>query len=392
MTAAIPPCPLFGQCGGCSTQHLPYPTQLANKQATVQALLKRYDLPLSDNPPPIHASTPYAYRNRMDFITTLQGLALRKKGRFDRTVPVATCPIANQHVNALLKEVNEWIKKNNQHIDVFNIKKATGTLRYAVIRASHNAPSSSITFVFNEESTKQAQQRSLIDAFAKTTAANNVLIAQTPPKRDTSTSPHHYAIKGTPHLTELLLGKPFQYHSQSFFQNNTAVTEAMLAHAKQLLSNNRLNNATLLDLYAGVGTFGLSLADEFHTTILVESSPESVACARHNVQALQCKNTHVLEHDCTNLSSLSEATRKLRSDESPLHVITDPPRAGMPDKTWQALLHLQPATITYISCNPSELAKELARIKHAYTLTSIKLFDLFPQTSHVEAIAHLKRQ
>ena len=366
---ALPQCPYFGTCGGCMLQHVDYEQQLEQKKNQLQALFNVQDIK-------VFAGQPYAYRNRMDFVFTRGGLGFREKNQWSKIVNVDHCPISNQHINNLLKEVLAHFKE----IDYFDLKKQSGAFRHAVISAGTEA---SISFVLNEDSMKLKEAMEQIEAFSQKTSAEHVMVAYTKKENNDSTSLECFAAKGSEFITETLLNKTFTFHIQGFFQNNSAVAEQMHTYCRNLLKSYATPSGTLLDLYAGVGTFGIINADQFKEVFCIESFP-SKEITDQNAEQNNINNLTALTMDAKALTKL-----KLPKE---LVVLTDPPRSGMDQKAIKKLLQLMPKAIIYISCNPQELAKELKFFKKHYSLESISVFDLFPQTVHVEAVAELKRR
>ncbi|NJL43793.1 MAG: 23S rRNA (uracil(1939)-C(5))-methyltransferase RlmD [Nitrosarchaeum sp.] len=377
-------CPYFGQCGGCQTQHLEYEVQLTNKQRFVTDKLRKEGI---EHPPPrIIPSNPYHYRNRMDFIFTPEGPGMRRQGRWDRMITTRTCPISNARINTLLAEVWTWLEKNTSELDIFDVRAKQGTLRYAVIRCTEYTDSSSITFILNTNSTKITKHQELIQTFSKTTTAQNILIGLVPRDTDQSVTSDCYTIKGDVYLTETLHGKNLRYHSQAFFQNNSAMAQAMIKHAEHLLND---AGGTLLDLYGGVGTFGICLAEHFQHALIIENSAESIKAAQHNIASNNLHNTtaHLTTRPHSPQKTSHQTSKPNPSPSSP----TRHAAACSPKTTSKPCLRLKPQRILYISCNPAQMAKELRHLRN-YNITDLALFDLFPQTNHIEAMALLERQ
>jgi len=139
----------------------------------------------------------------------------------------------------------------------------------------------------------------------------------------------------------------------------------------------------LLDLYGGVGTFGIINSDLFKTVKTVESFEGCVDAAKANIELNGVKNTEAILLDAMHLKKLDL--------QSPLFVITDPPRSGMHQKTIEQLIVLKPKLIIYISCSIQQLEKELPKFLKHYKLKSAAIFDLFPQTNHMETVVELVR-
>ncbi len=364
-----PKCPYFGECGGCSTQHIPYELQLENKKKALIQTLKYEDVKVFSGPE-------YNYRNRMDFIFHSGGLGLRKKGKWRHIVNVEQCSISDGRINDLLKELRAFFKGT----DYFDIYKKKGTFRYAVIRTPK--PETAISFMLNEDSPKLGEAVEQIKRFAQQTTADHVLIAYTPARTDESTSQEYYSVKGSELIHEELLGKTFHYSPEGFFQNNTPMAEKMLHYVHNLLQKYDTKQAHLLDLYGGVGTFGIVNAGSFKDVTIVENVPSCIEAAERNIQENHTSNAKAILLDAMQLKKLDFP--------KPLFVITDPPRTGMHPKTIQQLNDLDLEVIIYISCNVQQLAKERLKLKK-YQIKSVAMFDLFPQTPHIETIVELTK-
>ncbi len=366
---ASPLCPYFGECGGCSLQNIEYQYQLKDKNRALQKAIDFYETE-------IFSDKEYKYRNRMDFIFHKNGLGLREKGNWKKIVDVEECKISDEGINRLLKEVRDFFKE----IDYFDLNKQAGTFKYCVIRT---AKTSSISFVLNEESSRLGESGDKIREFAEKTTADNVTITYVPAKSDISISSEFFAVKGGEELYEEYLGKKFWYSVQGFFQNNHAMAEKMQSYVHELLIKYDTKNAHLLDLYGGVGTFGIINSDMFKDVLTIESVNECVDSANKNIIENNINNAKAIVLDAKNL-------RKVPL-QSPLYVITDPPRTGMDDRTITHLNVLKPNVIVYISCNIDQLQKDIPKFKE-YSIKSTALFDLFPQTPHSEAVVELIRR
>lgn len=366
-------CPYFGKCGGCSSQHIPYEQQLENKKVIVAR-----NTGVDINTIKVFSDSPFNYRNRMDFIFHPRGLGLREKSNWRSVVDIDACIISNDKLNRLLKELREYFKG----VDAFDVQRKTGTYRYAVIRTPSN--SSSISFVLNEDSNKTAEAIEKIKSYAKVSSADSIIITYVPKDTDSSISEEFFVVKGSDMVNEDYLDKSFEYSVQGFFQNNTAMAQKMHEYVNELIKNHGIDttkNMNLLDLYAGVGTFGINNSELFKKVFIVESDKHCIDSAKVNIQKNNIKNAEAILLDAASL-------KKLRL-ENPLFVITDPPRSGMHPKTIEELRRIKPKNIIYISCNVEQLGKDLKKF-NKYNVKSVAMFDLFPQTPHIEAIVELE--
>jgi 23S rRNA (uracil-5-)-methyltransferase RumA len=381
-----PLCQYFGNCGGCQSQHIDYETQLDNKRKQLASSIKVDPFSIK-----VFSDKEYYYRNRMDMIFTSRGIGLRKKGDWRSVVDVNQCVIANERLNQLITE----IRKNFNNVDFFDVRKNQGTYRYAVIRTpgmmhenselkTPNSSCSSISFVLNEDSTRTGDAIDSIKSYAKISTADNIIVTYVPKQTDMSISEEFFVVKGSDMLTEVFLDKTFTYSVQGFFQNNTVMANKMHEHVRKLCQTYNTKELTLLDLYAGVGTFGINNAENFKTVKIVEADKHCVAAAKINIEKNKISNADITELDAMQLKKV-----ELPVGEQ-LFVITDPPRSGMHPKTIEQLNKLRPKVIVYISCNIEQLGKDIPKfLDKGYELKSTAMFDLFPQTPHIEAIVEL---
>lgn len=181
---------------------------------------------------------------------------------------------------------------------------------------------------------------------------------------------------GDVRLKDMLLGNSFTYDVNSFFQVNLPVFEKALQQIRQQCDQ----ADDVIDMYAGVGSIGLSIATQAVT--LVELDAATVAMARINAASSKLQAT-VIE------ASTEKSLEYIRQDAP---VIFDPPRAGLHDRVSERLLTVLPPQIVYLSCNPATQARDLAKLQQQYTIASFEAFNFFPHTPHIETLAVLKRK
>ena len=174
-------------------------------------------------------------------------------------------------------------------------------------------------------------------------------------------------------LQDELLGKRFQYDVDSFFQVNLPIFERALMRIKE-----HCQSASLTDMYAGVGSIGLSVARE--RVNLIELDPASAEMARANAAASGL--------DANVIESSTEKVLEYISGAEP--VIFDPPRAGLHDNVVERVLDVTPQQVIYLSCNPATQARDLAKLQRQYDITFFEVYNFFPRTPHIETLAVLK--
>lgn len=361
---AEPLCKYFGICNGCSLQHLDYETQINKKKDILAGTLGFKDVN-------VLYDAPYSYRNRLDVVFHEKGIGLRGKNA-NSAIDVEKCAICNEKLNEIIKEMREFFKE----VDYFNKNKHSGTFCYAILRATDSL--SSVSFLLNEKSSRLKEAIEQIKEFAEKTGAYSITVSYINPFDGEMSN--FFILKGMGMLKENFMGKEFSYSTEGFFQNNSKVAEKMQEYCNKIFRQYDTKDACLLDLYGGVGTFGIINSELFKEVIIVESDKNCIESAEMNIKNNQIKNAKAIRLDAKNLDRLKISRA--------LFVIADPPRSGMDMKTIKEIVRLKPHSVLYISCNTEQLGKDIKKFD-GYKIKTAGLFDLFPQTPHIEAIVEL---
>jgi 23S rRNA (uracil1939-C5)-methyltransferase len=199
--------------------------------------------------------------------------------------------------------------------------------------------------------------------------------------------------EGTHDITRTISGETYHLNADSFFQANDELAPQLIETAIA-----DATGETALELYCGVGLFTLPLARRFKHVIGVESDNAAVSFARESLANAGLKTAEVVKRDvgvwledvrCGDSSKLSEKSAAALHGQIDF-VLLDPPRTGAESRVIAGVLGLKPRRISYVSCDPATLARDLKKlIAGGYTLQSLAAFDMFPQTHHVETVAHL---
>lgn len=186
-------------------------------------------------------------------------------------------------------------------------------------------------------------------------------------------------IEPTEEISHTAHGEKYFYDATSFFQGNPFLIEKLIEAA-----TGDAGGTTALDLFCGVGLFSLPLARKFEKVYAVEANPKAIDFARKNAENARLRNVEFFAENAAEF--LSE------NDFGAVDfVLLDPPRTGAEPATIEKILQIKPKNISYVSCDPATLARDLRLLtENLYAIESITVFDLFPQTHHVETVAHLK--
>jgi 23S rRNA (uracil1939-C5)-methyltransferase len=345
-----PPCPYFGpdECGGCQFQHIAYEAQAEFKREVVVDQLARlgglHDIDVAEI---IAAAEPWSYRNHVGFSVTPDGRLGFLTADTHHVIPVEECLILDPLLDDLWAALD--MKWPQLHRLTLRCGSATGDLM-AVFELDHYED---------------------FDIEVDFPVSCVILLADG----------EAVVLMGDPHLVEHVAGRDYYISAGSFFQVNTAGTEVLVALVREHLAPT--GDETLLDLYCGVGLFGLSLVDQVGRVVGVEADASAADDFRRNAQGLD----HVMLLE-------EKAQAALAHLEEPVDlVVLDPPRSGAGERVASEIARLGPRRIVYVSCDPATLARDARRlVESGYQLAQVQPVDLFPQTYHVESVALFTRQ
>lgn len=368
-----PRCPYAGKCGGCAWQQFDYAAQLEWKRGLVNAALEAAGIG-----PRIEAVSPapslFYYRNRMDYCVGPKGeLGLKEPGRWNAYLDLDECHLLSPGSVEVMKRFRAYMKE--RALVPWNAFSQTGFVRYLVIREGKRTGKRMVTVVTSEGELPAPE--TLVAALGE--LATTVYHGVNPEITDLSLASRLTLLAGDPKLTETIDGKTFAIHPNSFFQTNSEMAEALVGRVRALLA--RKKPSVLLDLYCGVGLFGICLAGDAERVVGVEIDAEAIAMARENAAANGLANA---TYHAAKAESLVWET------ERPDTVIVDPPRAGLHPKVVKTLLEKRPGRIVYVSCNYESFCREWKELGAAYDLASVEALDLFPHSPHVELVSLLE--
>lgn len=330
-----PPCPYFTRCGGCHYQHAPYELQLRLKRAILEDQLLRIG---KIQAPQIEvvAGEPWGYRNRVQLHISKGALGYRES-QSRKLCPIEQCPIASPAINAAIAILRGMLGD----------KRWPGFLRSIELFTNETE------MQLNVLETEHPVARRFFDWCAERIPG---LVSGA---LDYQAADHTWRVSGG-----------------SFFQVNRFLIGKLVETALD-----GAEGQTALDLYAGVGLFSLALARRFSAVTAVESGARAAGDLRFNAERAGL----TLRVEKTDAEVWLE-----QLDTAPDFVLLDPPRAGIGKRMVARLAQLRPPRLALVSCDPATLARDLAGLLAAgYRIDRLTLVDLFPQTYHLETVAHL---
>jgi 23S rRNA (uracil-5-)-methyltransferase RumA len=374
------PCRHFPECGGCAMQDIAYSDQLAAKRA---ALLDIWAdaLPAAfhDDYQIVAAPDPFGYRLRMDYVCSDDRFGLRVRKRFYAIVDLGECHLIPPSLFDLLRGV--YTAAREYGLPDYNVYHNTGFLRYLVVR--RNVRDEWLLSFVTSERAYESQMDQAAQA-ALQAGATSVWWLLNPRHADLSFGEpvRHW---GAEFLPQYVLDRTLLMGPNTFFQNNISGFEQILRYITPYVAGAE----RMIDLYAGVGTIGICLAEHIGKVFAAELSDESVALAQRNI------HLNGLEH---RVEVVQADVAEVLRDERIVHrapgdvLVVDPPRAGLGPQVCAQLNQHGPGCIVYVSCNALTQAVDCGILHEQYDLVAARGFDLFPQTYHCEHVVVLERR
>lgn len=373
------PCPHAGTCGGCLWQHLTYEAQLTLKRRALETAYHAGGI--AQILEPIVASpVQLGYRNRMDYAVGWKGeLGLKEYGSWNRYIDLTTCLLLDEATPKILELARSLAHELGW--EPWDARKHTGQFRYVIIRLGRNTQQRLIHLLVRDlSSVRDTQKARLRECFAPW--CTSLILGENTKTTDVSYAERIEALIGEEFLEEDVGNVRYRIHPNAFFQTNTVMAAEL--QARTITALGPIDSKTVLDLYGGIGFFGIACAKRGASVIGQELDPFAVAEAQKNADLNQVRER------CSFASGPVERlpAETWQADAA----IIDPPRAGLHPKALEALIAHGPKRVVYVSCNYHSFIREWEHMQQAYDLVQIEPLDLFPQTPHVEVIHTLVRR
>lgn len=339
-------CPYYSVCGGCDIMHMSYDFQHSFKVNKVKDIMNKFlkvDVDIKD----ICYDNQFFYRNKATFHVK-NGIGFYKEKTYE-LINIDRCMISSVQINNVLS-----ILKN---MDLSGIDKV-------VVRSSDFDKSVMVIFEVND----RINENYIIDSFSD--ISSSIYIK----------SDEYKLIYGSEYIIDKVGDCKFVISPDSFFQVNTVMAYKLYSKIKEYAGN--LNDSSVLDLYCGTGTIGLFVGGK--SLVGVEINDSAIHDANINKKLNGVSNASFICGDS------GKVLRDLNKDFDV--VIVDPPRSGLSILSINEIIDVGAKTVIYVSCDPVTLARDLNILKDYYNIKEISLFDLFPNTNHVESICALERK
>lgn len=330
-----PVCPYYKDCGGCSLMHENHESQLNFKKQKVIGLFEKVAKEKIN--PNIYSFNELNYRNKVTLKVINNEIGFYKQNT-NELVKIDKCLLADNKINDLIKELSKYdINDTNIMIRICNNK---------------------LMINFDKLDNKKLIDELNVDAFY----INNKLV------------------KGSS-IYEVIDDFKFKVSPKSFFQVNQEVMNNLYKKALSYINNNDLT----LDLYSGTGTISILVSNKSKRVIAIEKEESAVSDANDN---LKLNNINNVSFICGKVEDKISSLKKEKID----NIIIDPPRKGINKKGIDVIREIKPNKLIYISCDPNTLVRDYNLLKDIYDLKDINLYDMFPQTYHIESLLVLERK
>ena len=385
-----PPCPEHKRCGGCQIQALSYGSQLKFKENKVRNNLKH--IGGFENPkvlPTLGMQEPYRYRNKAQFPVGYDKEGNLVAGFFaSRThniIPVQDCLLGKEGNGRILSLILDTMKSYG--VSAYDEKTGKGCVRHILIRYGEKTGEWMVCFIINGKKLPHAE--SFIEVLKDLPGMTSITVNINESRGNVILGEETYTLYGQGYITDYIGTISFQISPQSFYQVNPAQTEVL--YNKALEYANLTGEETVWDLYCGIGTISLFLAQKAKKVYGVEIVPQAIADAKENTLRNHISNA---EFFVGKAEEVYPAYCAAHGEEARAEVIVvDPPRKGCEESLLAMMCGMAPQRIVYVSCDSATLARDLKYLcSHGYDLVEVQPVDQFGHTVHVETVVLLSHK
>lgn len=369
-------CPYYASCGGCGLRHMTYAEELEFKRQKVEDCLTRIggcNVPVSV----IYGSeNTERYRNKVQF--PISGGAIGfYAARTHAVTDVEDCLLQPEACARLRRALKKYIAA--YHVPAYDERSGSGLLRHLYVRANR-AGESLCCVLCNGKSLPREDK--LVEALCAVEPGLVGIVLGVNEKRNNVILGDSYrTLWGQDYLMDSLRGLSFKLSVPSFYQVNAPQAEVLYGLALDFAALN--GTETAVDLYCGIGTITLCLAQRARRVMGAEIVPQAVADAKENARRNGLENAEFFCGDASDVAS-----RLAFEGIRPEVITVDPPRKGLAPDVIGSIVQMAPERVVYVSCDPATLARDAKRFsEQGYALQKAVAVDLFPRTPHVETVA-----
>ena len=385
-----PRCPVARQCGGCSIQHYSYKKQLEYKQNKVKNCLERIGgfTGIEEKMAPILGmEDPWYYRNKAQFPVGLnkEGSIITGfyAGRTHSIIDNTHCYIQAKINEEILEIIKEFLEQ--YHISPYQEESHTGLVRHVLTRVGFVTGEIMVCLILNGKTLPNADK--LIERLIEIDGMKSISMNINQEKTNKILGKEVKTLWGSDTITDYIGDVKYQISPLSFYQVNPIQTKVL--YGKALEYAELKGEETVWDLYCGIGTISLFLAQKAKKVYGVEIIPEAIEDARKNAQLNHMENVEFFVGKAEDILPKQYEENKVYADV----IVVDPPRKGCDETLLNTMITMAPKRIVYVSCDPATLARDLKILcGNGYELEKVQVVDQFAHTSHVETVVLLKHR
>ena len=404
-----PRCEVFGTCGGCKWQQLPYEEQLRGKaQQAADAMTRIGHIAIEETEPIVGCEDPWHYRNKVEFTFSkrrwlteeelkslpeeaseqeLCGVGFHKAGMFDKVLDLhgVTCQIADPIASEIRDYLNDYCLARWEEYPYYDQRAHEGVMRTLLIRTT--TLGGLMVLIAFAEGTEELRVQLLEALRVRFPQITSLYYMVNTKLNDSLADLPAQLYSGAPYIEEDMHGLRYRIGPKSFYQTNSRQAERLYEKVREYAQ--LTGDEVVYDLYTGAGTIANYLAQSCRSVIGIEYVPEAVEDAFVNRD----------QNGITNATFYAGDMKAILTDDfvaahgRPDVLVTDPPRAGMDAPVVEVILRAAPQRIVYVSCNPATQARDLALLtaEGQYRAVRACAVDMFPHTHHVETVALLSK-
>ena len=379
-------CEVSSQCGGCAYRHISYEAELREKKQAVTDVMRRIGGLDFEAKEILHIDSPSRYRNKAQIPVALDKVGNITVGfyskRSHRVIGSEDCLLQMPQFKNIVAVIKKYIAENP--VTVYDEAVGKGLIRHIYLRRGRATGEIMVCLVINGDSIPKKEH--LINALTDCDENIKSIILNIN-KKDTNVvlGDRCITLFGRDYIEDELCGLRFRISPLSFYQVNPEGTEMLYSKAREYAGLS--GKETLLDLYCGAGTIGLTMAKNAKQIIGVEVIPEAIENAKENAEINGISNARFI---CDDASGAAKTLFKegIRPDV----VVLDPPRKGCSRDVLETVADMKPDRVVYVSCDPATLARDCKIFSElGYAVKEYTAVDMFPRTTHVETVALLCR-
>ena len=393
-----PKCAFARRCGGCQIQEMSYDRQLVFKDQKIRGNLERIGGFTKDQidtvmQPVVGMEPPFGYRNKAQFPfgTDKEGNPITGfyAGRTHDIIANTDCALSVEQNKEILEIILQYMRENK--IKSYDEKTGKGLIRHALIRYGFKTKEIMVCLVVNGKKLPKAER--LIEKLIQIEGMTSITISPNTRRDNVIMGDSYEILWGQGYITDYIGNVKYQISPLSFYQVNPVQTEKLYGLALEYADLK--GDETVWDLYCGIGTISLFLAQKAKQVYGVEIVPQAIDDAKENAKINAIDNAEFFVGKAEEVLPEYYAEYEREHNGETAHadvIVVDPPRKGCDETLLETIVKMQPEKVVYVSCDSATLARDLKYLcANGYEITVCRGVDQFPQTVHVETVVLLSK-